>query len=464
MANIAVIGCGYVGLGTSSVFAEFGHTVVGVDNDPAKVMHLQEGECPIFEPGLQELLHRGLSAGRLSFTTEYAEAVPSADFVFICVSTPCAPHGGADMQYVRQAARSIGRQLSSDQYTIVVNKSTMPPGSGDLVGALLGEEADPRARFSVVANPEFLREGSAVRDMMEPDRIVLGAADRAAAEAVAGLYPQTNAPVVIADLRTAEMIKYAANAFLATRISFVNEIAQICEALGADVRQVAQGIGLDKRIGPHFLNAGVGFGGSCFPKDAQALEYIGAVANCYPRLLRSVLEINRDSRRSFVAKLDKLLGGLDGRTIAVWGLAFKPNTDDLREAPALDIIREMMACGAQVRVYDPAAMEGARRLLPRTVAFCENAYEAAEGSDAIALVTEWNEFKALDLVRVRELLRRPVLVDGRNIYDPHEMASLGFIYRGVGVPIVEAVELPVQGVTVGLGRRQTQTGQLAVGA
>ncbi len=440
MANIAVIGCGYVGLGTASVFAEFGHTVVGVDNDEAKVARLRDGDCPIFEPGLQEMLHRGLHAGRLSFTTEYADAVQTAEFVFICVSTPCAPHGGADMQYVRQAARSIGRQLAPERRTIIVNKSTMPPGSGDLVGALLGEEADPRARFAVVANPEFLREGSAVRDMLEPDRIVLGAADCSAAESVAALYPATDAPVVITDLRTAEIIKYAANAFLTTRISFINEIAQICEALGADVRHVAHGIGLDKRIGPHFLNAGIGFGGSCFPKDAQALEYIGAVANCYPRLLRSVLEINRDSRRSLVSKLDRMLGGLDGRTVAVWGLAFKPNTDDLREAPALDIIREMIACGARVRAYDPAAMDAARQLLPPSVAMCSDAYEAAEGADAVALVTEWNEFRGLDLVRVRELLRRPVLVDGRNVYDAHEMAALGFTYRGVGVPVVESIE------------------------
>jgi UDPglucose 6-dehydrogenase len=450
-----------VGLGTASVFAEFGHSVIGVDVDVAKVDRLRAGECPIFEPGLQELLLRGLQAGRLSFTSEYADAVPTADFVFICVSTPPAPHGGADMQFVRQAARSIGRCLADDHRTIVVNKSTMPPGSGDLVGALLGEEADPGARFAVVANPEFLREGSAVQDMLEPDRIVLGAADRTAAAAVAGLYPATGAPVVIADLRTAEMIKYAANAFLATRISFMNEVAQICEALGADVRKVATGIGLDKRIGPHFLNAGVGFGGSCFPKDAQALEYIGAVAHCYPRLLRSVLEINRDSRRTFVSKLDRLLGGLDGRTVAVWGLAFKPNTDDLREAPALDIIREMMACGAQVRAYDPEAMDGARRLLPASVVYCGDAYDAAEGADAVALVTEWNEFKGLDLARVRQSLRRPVLVDGRNVYDAHEMAALGFTYRGVGVPVIEPMGDRLE--EAGSGEVPAAIGRLALG-
>ncbi|MDP9381351.1 MAG: UDP-glucose/GDP-mannose dehydrogenase family protein [Chloroflexota bacterium] len=439
MAKIAVVGCGYVGLGTAAVFADLGNQVIGLDVDATRVERLQAGDCPIFEPGLEEILLRNVQAGRLRFTTEYAEALVEAEFAFICVSTPMGPHGGANMRYVRQAARSIGQHLAPGRRTIVVNKSTMPPGSGDLVGALLGEEISQDARYAVVANPEFLREGTAVQDMLHPDRVVLGATDRTAAEAVATLYQPFNAPIVITNLRTAEMIKYAANAFLATRISFINEIAHICEALGADVRQVSQAIGLDKRIGPHFLNAGIGFGGSCFPKDAQALEYMAAVADCYPQLLRAVLDINRAGRRSFVSKLDRMLGGLDGRVIAVWGLAFKPNTDDLREAPALDIIRELISCGAQVKAYDPAAMPNARELLPG-IGFCSDPYEAAAGADAVALITEWNEFKGLDLGRVHSLMRRAVLVDGRNLYDPYEMASLGFTYRGVGVPVVEALE------------------------
>jgi UDPglucose 6-dehydrogenase len=453
MAKIAVVGSGYVGLGTGAVFADLGNQVVGVDIDAAKVARLGAGECPIFEPGLEELLARGLKSGRLRFTTDYAGAVPGADFVFICVGTPPGADGAADMRHVREAARAIGRHLRPERRvregdgrrpdparrTIVINKSTMPVGSGDLVRAILAEEtAISGASFAVVANPEFLREGSAVRDMLHPDRIVLGSADRAAASGVAELYRALGAPVLITDLRTAEMIKYAANAFLATKISFINEVAQICEALGADVRQVAAGMGLDRRIGPQFLNAGIGFGGSCFPKDVQALAFMAEEASCHPQLLRAVLDINRDARRAFVDKLDRALGGLAGRTVAVWGLAFKPNTDDLREAPALEIIAALQARGARVRAYDPAAMGAARGLLPG-VCWCADAYEAAAGADAVALLTEWNEFTGLDLARVAEQMRAPVLVDGRNLYDPRELAALGFTYRGVGLPPVEAL-------------------------
>jgi UDPglucose 6-dehydrogenase len=432
MARIAVVGTGYVGLGTGAVFAELGNQVRGVDIDSAKVARLQAGECTIFEPGLEELLARNLQSGRLAFTTDYAAAIPAADFVFICVGTPAGPHGGADMRFVRSAAAAIGKHLATDHQTIVVNKSTMPIGSGDLIGALIDEMAEPEARYAIVSNPEFLREGSAVHDMLQPDRIVLGSAKRWAAEEVADLYKPLGAPLVLTDLRTAEMIKYAANAFLATKIAFINEVAQLCEALGADVRQVAVGMGHDRRIGPHFLNAGIGFGGSCFPKDVQALGFMAEEADCHPQLLRAVLEINRDARRGFVRKLDRALGGVQGRTIAVWGLAFKPNTDDLREAPALDIIRDLLVRGARIRAYDPAAMPAARGLLPQ-VTFCADAYEAAAGADAIALVTEWNEFKGLDFARVRAALRQPVLVDGRNLYDPQEMPLLGFTYRGIGV-------------------------------
>ncbi|HET8631758.1 MAG TPA: UDP-glucose/GDP-mannose dehydrogenase family protein [Thermomicrobiales bacterium] len=436
MAGIAVIGAGYVGLVTGAVFAEQGHRVVGVDIDAARVARLAAGECPIFEPGLPELLARGRAAGRLAFTTDYARAVPAADFVFICVDTPPGPTGGANMSRVRAAARGIGRHLAPGRRTIVVNKSTMPIGSGDLVGALVGEEAPAGADFAVVANPEFLREGTAVGDMLHPDRVVLGSGDLAARDAVAALYHHTGAPTIETDLRTAEMIKYASNAFLAARLSFINEVAHICEGLGADVRQVAAGMGLDRRIGPHYLAAGVGFGGSCLPKDVQALEYMAAEADCHPQLLRAVLEINRDARRAFVRKLDRALGGLEGAEVAVWGLAFKPDTDDLREAPALEIIGDLQTRGARVRAYDPAAMAGAWALLPG-VTFCADPYEAAAGADAVALVTGWDEFKRLDLARVRAGMRRPVLVDGCNLYDPHDLAALGFAHRGVGVPAHE---------------------------
>lgn len=438
MATIAVVGTGYVGLGTGVTFADLGNKVVGVDIDAQKVQQLAAGICPIFEPGLEELLTRNLKADRLRFTTDYAAAIPQADFVFICVGTPPGPLGGADMTYVRQAARTIGRHLTPGRQTIVVNKSTMPIGSGDLVGAILSEEAAAGACYAIVSNPEFLREGSAVQDMLHPDRIVLGSSDRDAAEAVAELYKRLDSNVLVTDLRTAEMIKYASNAFLATKISFINEVAQICERLGADVRTVAKGMGFDRRIGPLFLNAGIGFGGSCFPKDVQALEYMAAEANCHPQLLRAVLDINRDSRRTFVRTLDRLLGGVEGRVIALWGLAFKPNTDDLRDAPALDIVADLIARGAKVQAYDPAAMGPARALLP-TVSFRETPYAAAEGADAVLLVTEWNEFKGVDLARVRESMREAILLDGRNLYDPQEVAALGFAYRGIGLPAPEAV-------------------------
>jgi len=437
MVSIAVIGTGYVGLCTGVIFANQGHQVVGVDIDVAKVARLQAGECPIFEPGLEELLLRNVRAQRLSFTTNYAAAVPQADFVFICVNTPAGPQGGADLRFVRAAVRSIATHLTVEHTTIVVNKSTMPIGSGDMVHTMLSEEAGEGARFAVVSNPEFLREGSAVHDMLCPDRVVLGSTDRSAAESVATLYTSVVAPLLITDLHTAEMIKYASNAFLATRIAFINEVASICEALDADVRQVATGMGLDKRIGPHFLSAGIGFGGSCFPKDVKALEFMAEEANCHPQLLRAVQAINHDGRRSFVRKLLRLLGTLDGTTIAVWGLAFKPNTDDLREAPALDIIRDLIARGATVRAYDPVAMDAARVLLP-AVTFCADPYEAASGADAVALITEWPEFLELDLPRVRDGLARPILVDGRNLYDPHTLTALGLTYRGIGVPPVEA--------------------------
>lgn len=438
MATIAVAGTGYVGLGTGVTFADLGNQVIGIDIDAEKVQQLSAGICPIFEPGLEELLTRNLKADRLRFTTDYAAAIPQADFVFICVGTPPGPLGGADMTFVRQAAHTIGRHLAPGRQTIVVNKSTMPIGSGDLVGAILSEEAAPGALYAVVSNPEFLREGSAVQDMFHPDRIVLGSPDRDAAEAVAELYKRLDSNVLVTDLRTAEMIKYASNAFLATKISFINEVAQICEQLGADVRTVAKGMGFDRRIGPLFLNAGIGFGGSCFPKDVQALEYMAAEANCHPQLLRAVLDINRDNRRRLVRTLDRLLGGVEGRVIALWGLAFKPNTDDLRDAPSLDIIADLNARGAAVQAYDPAAMGHARVLCP-TVSFRETPYAAAEGADAVLLVTEWNEFKGVDLARVRDSMREAILLDGRNLYDPQEVAALGFTYRGIGLPAPETV-------------------------
>jgi UDPglucose 6-dehydrogenase len=416
---------------TAACFADLGNRVVGIEIVPEKVARLNQGHSTIYEPGLEEMLQRNLKAGRISFTTDYAEGLAGAEFIFIAVGTPEAPDGSADMSQVESAARSIGEHASGD--IIIVNKSTVPIGTGDLVSRIVGERITPGLHFSVVSNPEFLREGAALADFMQPDRVVLGAADREAADRVAALYDPLAAPTIITDLRTAEMIKYASNAILATRISFMNEVAHICERLGADVKQVAQGMGLDKRIGPRFLDAGIGYGGSCFPKDVKALAHMAETADCHPQLLHAVMEINQDARRLFVEKVAALAGDLRGRRVGVWGLAFKPNTDDMREAPSLDIVGALLAAGAQVQAYDPVAMEVARLLLDGVV-FCSDAYEAANGVDVLLLLTEWNEFKQVDMERVRDNMRRPLLIDGRNVYEPDEIRALGFTYSGVGRP------------------------------
>ncbi len=429
MAVITIIGTGYVGLVTGAAFADLGNTVYGVDIDAVKIERLSRGITPIYEPGLEEVVARNVRTKRLTFTTCYEEAVPKSEFVFICVDTPSSFDGDADMRAVRSASSMVGQSMTG--HTIVVNKSTMPIGSGDLVSSILEETKSADATFAVVSNPEFLREGSAVSDVFSPSRVVLGSDNRQEAEHVAELYRTQGAPVVITDLRTAEMIKYASNAILATRISFINEMAQICEQVGADVTVVAQGMGYDPRIGPLFLEAGIGFGGSCFPKDVKALAFMAEEVGCHPQLLRAVLEINRDMRRRFVWRLQNLIGDLNGRRIAVWGLAFKQDTDDTRESPGLDIARILQQRGASVVGYDPAALENARRELPE-IEYADDPYTAVEGADALLIATPWNEFKQADLHRVRELMRTPVLLDGRNIYQREEMGELGFIYAAVG--------------------------------
>ena len=434
MSNIAVIGTGYVGLVTGTCFADLGNRVVCVDIDQTKIARLKKGESPIYEPGLEEMVQRNMHAGRLEFTTSYEEALTGVQFVFIAVGTPEAPDGSADMRYVEAAARSIGRSAPgrSDQPLIIINKSTVPIGTGDLVGRLVKEECPPDFQFAVVSNPEFLREGQAVYDFLHPDRVVLGSDHRWAAEQVKELYEPLSAPIMITDIRTAEMIKYASNAILATYISFINEIAFICEHLGADVKEVVRGMGYDKRINAAFLNAGVGFGGSCFPKDVKALARMAENGYGRPPLLHAVLAINQEARRLFVEKVIKLLDGdVRGKLIGVLGLSFKPDTDDMRESPAIDIIRMLQEKGAEVQAYDPIAMDTARTILDG-VRYCANAYEVATGADALLLVTAWNEFKQLDMERIRKLMRRPILVDGRNVYDPREMRALGFTYAGVG--------------------------------
>jgi UDPglucose 6-dehydrogenase len=438
VANICVIGTGYVGLVTGTCFADLGNQVICVDIIPEKIERLKQGILPIYEPGMEELVERNVNAGRLHFTTSYKEGLDNCEYIFIAVNTPTGTsQGGADMRYVESAARSIAEEL--DHYAIIVNKSTVPVGSGDVVSRIVRKNlARPNAPFAVVSNPEFLREGSAVLDFQNPDRVVLGSSDLEAARKVATLYLPLRAPIMITDLYTAEMIKYASNAFLATKISFINEIAQICERLGADVKEVAVGMGYDKRIGRAFLDAGLGYGGSCFPKDVRALAHMAGEAGLHPQMLNAVMDINHDQRSLVVTKLTSILGSLRGCTIGILGLAFKPNTDDMREAPSIDIIRWITSQGADVRVYDPVAMQTGHDALEREgihtekVTFCDSAYDVAEDADALVMVTEWNEFKSLNMLQIRNTMRRPVLIDGRNIYEAAEMNRLGFIYRGMG--------------------------------
>jgi UDPglucose 6-dehydrogenase len=439
LKQICVVGTGYVGLVTGVCFADLGNKVVCIDIDLAKVEMLRAGKSPIYEPGLEELIERNMRSGRLSFTDSYEVGMDGADFAFITVGTPMANDGAADLRYVEAAARSIGQNLSAP--IIIIDKSTVPVGTGDMVSRIIAEHATDNIEFAVVSNPEFLREGSAVSDFFRPDRIVLGAENHAAAEKVAELHAPLDTRIIITDLRTAEMIKYASNAFLATRISFINEIAQICERLGADVTEVARGMGADKRIGPHFLNAGIGYGGSCFPKDVLALHHMAASAGCHPQLLQAVMDINTDARIKFVDKVRSLLGELQGKCVGLLGLSFKPNTDDMREAPSIEIIHELAAAGVRVKAYDPVAMERAEEVLPE-VTYCATAYDVAKEADALLIVTEWNEFKQLNWEKIHSFMRNPVVVDGRNLYDPQSMADRGFVYCGVGRGIPPVLMAP----------------------
>jgi UDPglucose 6-dehydrogenase len=407
-----------------------GNRVTLIDINEEKIDMLRRGEVPIYEPGLSEMITRNVKAGRLAFTTDYVEALADAEFVFICVGTPSGADGEAELQYVRMAAQSIAQHMTHP--LIVINKSTVPVGTGDWVADIIKRTQVQSIPFAVVSCPEFTREGSALYDFMNPDRVVVGSTDREAAEKVAQLHFPLRTRIVITDLRTAEMIKYASNAFLATKISFINEIAAICEKLGADVNEVAFGMGLDKRIGSANLNAGLGYGGSCFPKDVKALEHMALVQGSHPALLRAVMDINRDARRWAVLQLRDLLGGkLLDRRIGILGLAFKPNTDDIRESAALDIIRMLHHEGALVTAYDPVAMANAARA-HRNIRMAEDPYETAEGADALLICTEWNEFKQVDLNRIKNVMARPIIVDGRNIYEPDKMFEYGFIYRAVG--------------------------------
>ncbi|MGB7874072.1 MAG: UDP-glucose/GDP-mannose dehydrogenase family protein [Anaerolineales bacterium] len=429
MKQICVVGVGYVGLVTGACFADLGNRVIALDVDEERIENLKKGIMPIYEPGLEELVERNVKAGRLTFTTSYPEAVDGTEFAFIAVGTPSGVNGEADLQYVASAATSIAENMNGP--LIIINKSTVPVGTGDWVADIVKSAQPEPIDFWVVSCPEFLREGSAIPDFMSPHRTVLGSMHPDAAERVAHLHLPLRAPIVITDLRTAEMIKYASNAFLATKISFINEVADICEALGADVKEVAAGMGYDKRIGPMFLDAGLGWGGSCFPKDVLALAYMAEEQGLDPRILNDVMDVNYERRKEAVAHIEELTGGVKGKTIGLLGLAFKPNTDDMRDAASIDIAQELTAAGAKVRGYDPVAMDVARSLLPAVEMF-DDPYTMSDGCDALMVITEWNEFKQLDLEKVKGLLKSPVIFDGRNIYDPATMKEMGFKYRGMG--------------------------------
>src|SRR5215467_8325624 len=386
--NIAVVGTGYVGLVTGAVFAYLGNDVACVDKNVVKIEGRRAGHLPIYEPGLEELVARNMADGRLSFSTDLGEAVLRSDIVFIAVGTPAKASGESDLAAVEEVALGIAQAL--DRYKVIVNKSTVPVGTGDLVRDIIERNRRRPVNFDVVSNPEFLREGSAIEDTLRPDRIVIGAPSQQVAMTLLELYAPLERPMIITDVHSAEIIKYASNAFLATKISFMNAIANICEKAGADVSQVMKGVGLDSRIGKAFLHAGLGYGGSCFPKDTESLVHTAATLGYDFALLRSVVDVNRDRAGHFVAMIDKVLGPLDGRVVAVLGLAFKPNTDDIREAKSVEIVEALVKAGASVRAYDPGAMANARRVLPSTVEYCESPYDAAAGADAVALVTEWN--------------------------------------------------------------------------
>jgi len=436
--NICVVGSGYVGLVTGACLADFGMTVVGVDKDRAKVEALTRGEVPIYEPGLETLVEKNMKEGRLRFTAELGPAIEEARAVFIAVGTPPRSDGSADLTFIREVAESIGDHLND--FKIIVTKSTVPVGTGKMIEQIVREKTGGKQRFAVVSNPEFLREGSAIEDFMNPDRVVIGTRDPKASELMLDVYSPlvaADVPFIITDIESAELIKYASNGFLATKISFINEVAEICEAWGANVEVVAKGMGLDNRIGPKFLAAGPGYGGSCFPKDTRAIAQIFREQNLSFRIIEAVLQANDYVQSRMIGKIEQALGTLPGplstKTVGVLGLSFKPNTDDIRESPALPIVQGLLDRGIAVRAFDPEAMSACKPLFP-ALTFCDNAYEAAEGADALIILTEWNQFRKLEVDRLHQLLRHPLILDLRNLYEPDKMAAAGFDYVSIGRP------------------------------
>ncbi|OGO23741.1 MAG: hypothetical protein A2144_05190 [Chloroflexi bacterium RBG_16_50_9] len=429
MSNVSVIGAGYVGLVTAAGFAELGHKVKVLEIAPSKLNAMERNVLPINEPGLEELWLRNRAEGRIAVTGDYLDGLSGAQFAFITVGTPSTRNGKPDLKWVRSAARSIAEAARGP--LIVVIKSTVPIGTADLVSGLLAHQGRSGYRFPVVSNPEFLREGAAVFDFMNPNRVVVGSSDPMAAEAVAKLYQPLNSPLIECDNRTAEMSKYASNVFLATRISYMNEMALLCDEYDVDIVKVASIMGMDQRFGCGYLNAGLGWGGSCLPKDVRGLLHIGKSRGIHLHLVRAVMRINEKQTSSVVRKALRLLGSLEGKTIGILGLSFKPGSDDMREARSISLISLLEDQGCHIRAYDPVAMEKAAKILP-WVTYCDDAYEVARGSDALILVTEWDEFKEIDLKAISSLMHHPILIDGRNIYDPEAMLKAGFIYEGIG--------------------------------
>jgi len=427
--NISIIGSGYVGLVTGACFAELGNKVICVDCDEKKISHLKKGIVPIYEPGLEELIKLNLKNKRLKFTSSIATAVKASEVIFIAVGTPALENGEADLTGIENVARSIAQNM--DGYRLIVEKSTVPVETCAWVKKTISTYIKKSLKFDVVSNPEFLREGSAINDFTHPDRIVLGLESAKAKQIMTNLYKPLNRPILITNIKSAELIKHASNAFLATKISFINAIARICDKVGADVIEVAKGMGLDNRIGPHFLHAGIGYGGSCFPKDLEAFINIAEKLGYNFAILKAVKNTNDEQKNYILQKIKDELWIIKDKTIAVAGLAFKPSTDDLRNSPSIDLIRALIQEGSKVRVYDPKAMNKAKESL-KNVVFCSNLYEAAKGADCIVLATEWNEFKELDFTKLKKILKRPLLIDGRNIYDPKQLKALGFTYVGVG--------------------------------
>jgi len=429
MVKIAIVGTGYVGLVTGACFAEVGHQVVCVDNDPQKVAFLQGGGIPIYEPGLAELVQKNVAAGRLRFTGQIADGVASSEVVFIAVPTPPKPDGSVDMTYVERVAREIAGAMT--EYKIIVDKSTVPVKTGDKVTQTIKRYNKKQIEFDVVSNPEFLREGCAVGDLLHPDRVVIGVASDRPVEKMRAVYTPFQAPIIVTDINSAELIKHACNSFLALKISYANALSVICEASGANITDVVTGMGLDKRIGRAFLNAGLGYGGSCFPKDISAFVHITQELGYDFRLLKEVQRINTEQADRFLKKIYETLWIVKDKTIGVLGLAFKPDTDDMRLAPSLDILRPLIQDGAKIKAYDPQGMAKAKEFLP-DIEYCRDAYAAAEGVDALILCTEWEEFRHLDLAKLKELMGHPTVFDGRNVFDPKRMAELGFTYVSIG--------------------------------